>query len=436
MKLVTNYSGFIIKDFRMLSRFFLVSAFIFLYSIQANGNYNARDFDVYYGDFNSDGIQDIYLDSKTQIVLIYGDIITPIQTKIAQSTLLVGPLFTAIEVEIDIAAISSGYEYIGDDFGIEVGDFNGDQLADVLLDGMGSENYIVSNASGSVSLASISAILTEVNFQHSDLYGTPIAETNSEGQVLWQRSSIPYGEATNTIESVDYTGHYRDEGGLIYMGARYYDPSLFRFISVDPVGVQAEAPASFNRYAYANNNPISYHDPDGRWAEDLFIGIPSMVMGSVAAVNSAMAGDWAGAGIYSLAVGADILATITPGVPGGASLGVIAGRTATNVASSGSKVTKSADKWSRAPKSIQDQMTLKAAQEGQGNVIIKSLNDPKFKGMEKMELKVKSNNGSDSVVHYVRDPKTQNLMDFKFKKHSTDGLNKVERVPDPRIGTY
>lgn len=71
-----------------------------------------------------------------------------------------------------------------------------------------------------------------------------------------------------------------------------------------------------------------------------------------------------------------------------------------------------------------------------GNVIIKNLNDPKFKGMEKMELKVKSANGNDSVVHYVRDPNTGNLMDFKFKKHSTDGLNNIERVPDPRKGTY
>ncbi|MGK0183549.1 MAG: RHS repeat-associated protein, partial [Halioglobus sp.] len=78
------------------------------------------------------------------------------------------------------------------------------------------------------------------------------------------------------------------------------------------------------------------------------------------------------------------------------------------------------DKWSRLPKSIQDQMTLKAAQEGQGNVIIKSLNDPKFKGMEKMELKIKSANGSDSVVHYVRNPKTESLMDFKFKNNSID----------------
>jgi RHS repeat-associated protein len=76
-------------------------------------------------------------------------------------------------------------------------------------------------------------------------------------------------------------------------------------------------------------------------------------------------------------------------------------------------------KWSRAPKSIQDQMTLNASKQGAGRIIIQNLNDPAFKGMEKWEYKVKSTNGQDSVVHYVRDPSNGELMDFKFKKHST-----------------
>lgn len=75
-------------------------------------------------------------------------------------------------------------------------------------------------------------------------------------------------------------------------------------------------------------------------------------------------------------------------------------------------------KWDRTPKSIQDQMVFNAAQKGAGNPIIKSLNDPRYKGMEKWEYRVKSSQGKDSVVHYVRDPQTGKLMDFKFKKHS------------------
>ena len=37
-----------------------------------------------------------------------------------------------------------------------------------------------------------------------------------------------------------------------------------RFLSVDPVGFKEGNPMSFNRYAYANNNPYKYVDPDGR----------------------------------------------------------------------------------------------------------------------------------------------------------------------------
>jgi len=52
--------------------------------------------------------------------------------------------------------------------------------------------------------------------------------------------------------------------GLTYMQARHYDPELGRFLSNDPIGVSLGTPQSFNRYAYANNNPYRYVDPDGR----------------------------------------------------------------------------------------------------------------------------------------------------------------------------
>ena len=51
------------------------------------------------------------------------------------------------------------------------------------------------------------------------------------------------------------------------MQARYYDPVIGRFYSNDPVGFRDVH--SFNRYAYANNNPYKYIDPDGRMPESL-----------------------------------------------------------------------------------------------------------------------------------------------------------------------
>lgn len=56
---------------------------------------------------------------------------------------------------------------------------------------------------------------------------------------------------------------YDSSTGLIYMGARYYDPSLGRFISPDAIVQQRNDPQSYNRYAYARNNPLRYTDESG-----------------------------------------------------------------------------------------------------------------------------------------------------------------------------
>jgi RHS repeat-associated protein len=53
------------------------------------------------------------------------------------------------------------------------------------------------------------------------------------------------------------------ETGLVYAGARYYDPVIGRLMGYDPVGFVEGSPQSFNRYAYGNNNPYSYVDPNG-----------------------------------------------------------------------------------------------------------------------------------------------------------------------------
>jgi hypothetical protein len=44
--------------------------------------------------------------------------------------------------------------------------------------------------------------------------------------------------------------------GLYYLRARYYDPSIGRFLTQDPV-------PAVNLYAYVGNNPVNYVDPSG-----------------------------------------------------------------------------------------------------------------------------------------------------------------------------
>jgi len=53
------------------------------------------------------------------------------------------------------------------------------------------------------------------------------------------------------------------------MGARWYDPGTAGFTARDTVFGQLQTPVTLNRYTYANNDPMEYFDPDGRFASVL-----------------------------------------------------------------------------------------------------------------------------------------------------------------------
>nr|WP_230598411.1 RHS repeat-associated core domain-containing protein [Xanthomonas albilineans] len=105
-----------------------------------------------------------------------------------------------------------------------------------------------------------------VTYQHTDALGSPVATTDGAGQVVDRTQYEPYGAAIGkSVDGIGYTGHVMDAGtGLVYMQQRYYDPVIPRFLSVDPVKVDATNGGNFNRYKYAANNPYSFKDPDGR----------------------------------------------------------------------------------------------------------------------------------------------------------------------------
>jgi RHS repeat-associated protein len=109
-----------------------------------------------------------------------------------------------------------------------------------------------------------------ITYYHNDLLGSPVVATNASGQVIWRESYRPYGERlTNDPNSASnkvwFTSRRQDaETGLVYMGARYYDPAIGRFLSVDPKRFDEANVHSFNRYAYANNSPYTYNDPNGK----------------------------------------------------------------------------------------------------------------------------------------------------------------------------
>lgn len=108
-------------------------------------------------------------------------------------------------------------------------------------------------------------------------------------------------------------------------------PAQARFVSADPVPPNANNGENFNRYAYANHNPYRYTDPDGRWAEDVFIGVPSIALGAKSLYDNARSGNIGAAIVDGIGIGADAAAILTPGVPGGVGLGIQAGRAASRL---------------------------------------------------------------------------------------------------------
>jgi RHS repeat-associated protein len=68
---------------------------------------------------------------------------------------------------------------------------------------------------------------------------------------------------------VKFTGQERDsETGLDYFGARYFSGAQGRFTSPDDFTKDSHVadPQSWNKYAYARNNPLRYVDPNGEEA--------------------------------------------------------------------------------------------------------------------------------------------------------------------------
>ncbi|MGH8525048.1 MAG: RHS repeat-associated core domain-containing protein, partial [Gammaproteobacteria bacterium] len=79
-------------------------------------------------------------------------------------------------------------------------------------------------------------------------------------------SYAPYGQPIGQTAPNEpgYTGKFEEPDlGIQNFGARWYDPRIGRFLAIDPAGFDPQNPQSFNRYAYANNNPYKFVDPNG-----------------------------------------------------------------------------------------------------------------------------------------------------------------------------
>ena len=107
-------------------------------------------------------------------------------------------------------------------------------------------------------------------FYRYDVRGSVTTIVDGTGAVVKSYDYDEFGVTTSTGDTfhneVTFTGSVADASGLLYMNARYYNPSTARFLSQDSYTGSASVPWTQHLYAYCNNNPVNMVDPTGHWA--------------------------------------------------------------------------------------------------------------------------------------------------------------------------
>ncbi|WP_442806518.1 RHS repeat domain-containing protein [Streptomyces sp. NBC_01022] len=158
---------------------------------------------------------------------------------------------------------------------------NGDQL-DLAANGTKTGTRYYTHNGETVAVRTGSA----VSYLISDHQGTAMSAIAVGTLAITRRKQLPFGQLRSqqpaTFGNRGFVGGTNDPTGLTHLGAREYDPTLGRFLSIDPI-IDINQPAQMNAYSYAHNNPSTKSDPDGlrpdgpaggasynddRWADD------------------------------------------------------------------------------------------------------------------------------------------------------------------------
>lgn len=111
----------------------------------------------------------------------------------------------------------------------------------------------------------------DVQYYHTDIRGSVILITDENGDITHQYQYEDFGSVTKSFEPDNDPNRFKYVGGygveydtedLYYMRARYYKPSIGRFLTEDRVW-------STNLYSYSGNNPITNIDRNGHSLEDV-----------------------------------------------------------------------------------------------------------------------------------------------------------------------
>ena len=95
-------------------------------------------------------------------------------------------------------------------------------------------------------------------------------------EIFKQNNCDAFGDGLSEEIPYAYAGkRYDPKTGLIYFGKRYYDPSLRRWLTPDPIGPEDHS----NLYQYVFNNPFLYQDPNGESVGGYLLGLGQIVLG-------------------------------------------------------------------------------------------------------------------------------------------------------------
>jgi RHS repeat-associated protein len=138
-------------------------------------------------------------------------------------------------------------------------------------------------------------------FLHGDHLGSVSVTTcgagcGTAGTVLARQKFDAWGNVRGGLGTmptdVGFTAQRSDATGLMYFKARYYAPSLGRFLSADTIVPGAGNPQSLNRYTYVSNRPLNRVDPSGHRDLDC-IAHPEVCGRYITNPYVRFSGDWA-----------------------------------------------------------------------------------------------------------------------------------------------
>jgi RHS repeat-associated protein len=123
----------------------------------------------------------------------------------------------------------------------------------------------------------------------SDHHGSIHLAVDQTGAVINSTCYTPFGVATGVSTKNRYIGKEYDlETGMLQFGARFFIPSIGRFLSPDWYVLEhptkpMRIPQGYNVYGYALNNPMVFKDPSGLWfgIDDLIVAAAGFIVGFV-----------------------------------------------------------------------------------------------------------------------------------------------------------